>query len=83
MSSDFLAVPRGGTRVGGIVQTYVRKKLPRSIHPAFKAASNREEFSTVRTEIPLDEEARLELVVQEQRAKSDPLNPEEDDDLSL
>ena len=39
-------------RLYGIVQTYMQKKLPRDIHPAFKALRDREEAAIISRQLP-------------------------------
>lgn len=50
-------------RLYGIVQTYMQKKLPRDIHPAFKALRDREESAVTLPEIACTGEATLPLPV--------------------
>ncbi|KAF4631369.1 hypothetical protein G7Y89_g6765 [Cudoniella acicularis] len=96
MSGGFLplpvAVPPARPRLSGIVETYVRKRLPRGIHPAFKAVRNREEASTAISQIPLRDEAHLDreehhdeanLDKEEQRPENDIIDAEKEEDLSL
>ncbi|KAH9224701.1 hypothetical protein DL95DRAFT_516944 [Leptodontidium sp. 2 PMI_412] len=73
MNGDSLASPRRPTRrLGGMVESYVRKRLPRDIHPAFTAVRNREEAATDLVQIPTHDEPRLALVRQEQRPEPEP-----------
>ena len=39
-------------RLYGIIQTYMQKKLPRDVHPAFKALRNREEAAITSLQLP-------------------------------
>ena len=49
-SHEVTAVTR--PRLYGIVQTYMQKKLPRDIHPAFKALRDREEAAIISRQLP-------------------------------
>jgi hypothetical protein len=83
MTGDSLASPPRRPRLGGMVETYMRKKLPRGIHPAFNAVRNREEATTALAQIPVHDETGLCLVRQEQRPENDQVDPDDDDGLSL
>ncbi|KAH7336195.1 hypothetical protein BKA65DRAFT_552859 [Rhexocercosporidium sp. MPI-PUGE-AT-0058] len=82
MSSDILAAPRRHMRLGGVVESYVRKRLPRDIHPAFTAARAREEAATDLIQIPVEDETRLVSVRQEQRPEPEEVDAD-NDELSL
>ena len=59
-------------RLYGIVQTYIQKKLPRDIHPAFKALRDREESAVTSPQTPCTGEATLSLpVTQEHTSEND------------
>lgn len=82
-SSPSLRRPTGRLEsLGGMVESYVRKRLPRDIHPAFTAVRNREETTTGLVQPPVSDERRLALVRQEQKPEPEEIYPD-DDELSL
>lgn len=59
-------------RLYGIVQTYIQKKLPRNIHPAFKALRDCEESAVTSPQTAYTGEATLSLpVTQEHTSEND------------
>lgn len=85
--------PSGSTaitrpRLYGIVQTYIQKQLPRDIHPAFKALTDREEAAATLAQVcSTDEETALPVSMeQEQRSGINQIarnKDDEDDDVPL
>ena len=75
-------------RLYGIVQTYIQKRLPRDIHPAFKTLRDREDASIIPSQIePTGETTstllvgRASRIVQAGGGKDD--EEDDDDDLPL
>lgn len=75
-------------RLYGIVHTYMQKRLPRNVHPAFKAVRDREEAATILPQIGSTEQGTLPLQAeQEQGSRIDQVggykNDDDDDDDDL
>ncbi len=83
MSGDNLASPRRHMRLGGMVESYVRKRLPRDIHPGFTAVRVREEASTALVQIPVHDETQLVLVRHEEHGPEPDEVEADNDKLSL
>ena len=71
-------------RLGGIVELYLHKKLPRDSHPAFKALRDREEAAVTVSQSADSKGTSPGLVVgQEQELEDSPRNLEDKDEDSL
>ena len=72
-------------RLYGIVQTYMQKKLPRDVHPAFKALRDREEAAITSLHLPSTDATTLSLgATQETTSGNEPIGEVVDDgDLPL
>lgn len=58
-------------RLYGIVQTYIQKKLPRDIHPAFKALRDREESAVTSPQRACTGEATSSVPVTQEHISED------------
>ena len=58
-------------RLYGIVQTYMQKKLPRDVHPAFKALRDREEAAVSSLQLPSTDGTTLSLGATEEKTSGD------------
>ena len=67
-------------RLYGIVQAYIQKKLPRDIHPAFKALRDREESAVTPLQIDVSGETTLSVpTTQVQTFQADQIRRSGDD----
>ena len=95
METDFSAKATASARprLYGIVQTYMQKRLPRDIHPAFKALRDREEAAITLPQTSCTDHLTSPLL-EEQGPKSDQVSRDKgerggdddddgDDDLPL